>query len=58
MAREGTNTKAAQTEHPRQTLRGFQHLSKASDCVDHEIFLTNLHFYRIREVSEDWFRSH
>jgi hypothetical protein len=58
MAREGTNAKAAKRKHARYILSVFQQLSKAFACVDHENLLTSLHFCRIREVSEDWFRSH
>jgi hypothetical protein len=32
-------------------------LTKASDCLNHEILLVKLHFYGIQGVSEDWFRS-
>ena len=32
--------------------------AKAFDCVNHEMLLHKLHFYGIRAVSEDWFRSY
>ena len=36
----------------------FCDLTKAFDCMNHEILLTKLHFYGIWEVYEDWLRSH
>ena len=33
-------------------------LAKTWDCMNHEILLAKLHFYGIRGVSEDWFRSY
>ena len=34
----------------------FCNLSKAFDCVNHEILLTKLHFYSIQGITIDWFR--
>ena len=34
----------------------FCDLSKAFDCVRHEILLTKMHFYGIRGITIDWFR--
>ena len=36
----------------------FCDLVKAFDCMNHEILLAKLHFYRIWGVSEDWFTSY
>jgi hypothetical protein len=37
--------------------RIFWNLAKAFDCVNHEIWFAEFHFYGIGEVPEDWFRS-
>jgi hypothetical protein len=36
----------------------FCYLEKALDCVSHESVLAKLHFYEIRGIYEDWFRSY
>ena len=53
------------TEIIRQTLDEgyigcgiFEDLQKASDTVDHDILLAKRNHYRIRGVSNDWFRSY
>ena len=38
--------------------RIFCDLAKSFDCVTHAILLAKLHFFEIRGVYEDWFRSY
>ena len=53
------------TENIRKALDGgnigcgiFVDLQKAFNTVDHQILLTKLNHYGIREVSNDWFKSY
>ena len=43
----------------RQHVKGiFCDLTEAFDCVNHEILLTKLHYYGIRGVCWNWFRTY
>jgi hypothetical protein len=45
--------------NPKKHVGGiFCDLTKAFDCVNHEVFLAKLNFYGIRGLSEDLFRSY
>ena len=39
-------------------IQDFCDVVKAFDCVNHDILLAKLRYYRIQGVSEDWYRSY